>query len=513
MSRLSFTLPLAAYPGMAPFVLDWLSGRERATRFLPRATSADLRAVRPAQATAPLVSALIQLNRQWGIDVEDEVRGWAAGERVALIAGQQVGFGGGPLYTLAKIATLLKMKKQLEQEGRRSIVFFWLATEDHDFDEIAQLTLSRALLPRSSFGPERLDLLTIRGRARRDPRAPVGPLEIPEDLIAELLAAERAAERPPWLRRGITFRDSFAELIAAAVREKIVLIDALLPELREAGATLFERVVDRFDAIDQRMRQTAQDLEQAGYVPQIEAREDGRYTLLYRMVDGERRLMTGPEGIGSPSNISTSAITRPLLQDFLFAPAVFVGGPAEVSYCAQIRPLYRLLDVQPSAVALRGHALVAPRRTARLFERFQIAPGQAFSDPDVIAAEGQDDGAQAIRRIAASAREQLSDSLTRIGEIALPAEHSLARSITRSIGHIEYHFNKLTERSLLALARQDRGRYDAAQEIAATFYPARTVQDRVVGWLPFWCRYGERLIERLVEEIEPDSSVFKIVGL
>ena len=67
------------------------------------------------------------------------LRAGRAGETVTLVAGQQVGFAGGPLYTLAKIATLVKMKRELEKQGKPATIFFWLATEDHDFAEVATL--------------------------------------------------------------------------------------------------------------------------------------------------------------------------------------------------------------------------------------------------------------------------------------------------------------------------------------------------------------------------------------
>ena len=89
-------------------------------------------------------------NRRWGLSVEPQVKAWASGSAVTLVAGQQVGFAGGPLYTLAKIASLVKMKRELERAGRPATVFFWLATEDHDFDEVAQLAVPVSLVDAES---------------------------------------------------------------------------------------------------------------------------------------------------------------------------------------------------------------------------------------------------------------------------------------------------------------------------------------------------------------------------
>src|SRR5690348_8866774 len=100
-----YRVPLERYPGMNQFVLDWLAGDER---FLPRGVQPPA-AVRSVD--GDLLNALIASNRRWGIDAAADLRAWAAGKTQTIIGGQQVGFAGGPLYTLSKIATLLKMKR------------------------------------------------------------------------------------------------------------------------------------------------------------------------------------------------------------------------------------------------------------------------------------------------------------------------------------------------------------------------------------------------------------------
>jgi len=210
---------------------------------------------------------------------------------------------------------------------------------------------------------------------------------------------------------------------------------------------------------------------------------------------------------------ATSALTRPLLQDFVLQPDVFVGGPAEVAYYAQVAPLHEILGVRMPRVALRGHVLVAPKRVLRFATRFGIKPEQIFTSPDALLAGREPEGVAEIRREAAEARKELMKHIERIGDIALPAEHALARAINRSIGHIEYHFNKLSERSIKGLVRKNKERYAAVKELIAMIYPDQQVQDRIVGWFPFWCRHQQHLVDRVIEEIEPDAPEFKIIAL
>jgi bacillithiol synthase len=57
---------------------------------------------------------------------------------VAILTGQQAGLFGGPLFTLLKALTALKLAEQVEREhGVPVIPIFWTESEDHDWDEVA----------------------------------------------------------------------------------------------------------------------------------------------------------------------------------------------------------------------------------------------------------------------------------------------------------------------------------------------------------------------------------------
>lgn len=491
-------VPLTRYPGMNRFVLDWLGGDER---FLRRASY--VRSPRRAGNRDALANALDASNRHWGIFAKEQLQRWASGETFTLIAGQQVGFAGGPLYTLAKLASLVKMKRELEAKGTPVTAFFWLATEDHDFDEIATLNIP-------AKAGSQLDLLRIRAVRGAESRTVVGSLPVPETLVTQLLA-HYDMPRPAWLREGISFRDSFAELIASTFGNELILVDALLPELRRAGAPLFEQIRTKHDEIQRVLHERATALEAAGYKEQVIARDGQEYTLLFALDDEGRRNPT-KDAIDA-ERTSTSALTRPLLQDFVFQPDVFFGGPAEVAYYAQIAPLHELLNVSMPRIALRGHALVAPKRVAKAMARYAIDADEVFASADEILAEREPEGVARIRAVAEEGKRELMQHIASIGELALPADHSLAGSINKSIGHIEFHFNKLAERAVKGLVRKDKERYAATREVVSVMYPDKHVQDRVVSWFAYWCTYGSHLVDRIVEEIEPDSDAFRIVSL
>jgi uncharacterized protein YllA (UPF0747 family) len=495
-------IPLAAYPGFNRFTLDWLAGNANATHFLSRATPKRNATTRDAA----VANALIESNRNWGRNVEDEVARWSRAETFTVIAGQQVGFAGGPIYTLAKLAGMLKLKRDNEARGIPTTVFFWLATEDHDFAEVATLSLPKR------DPKQQLDLMTFRARHPSSKMA-VGALPVPEELTLALIEF-LDIPRPTWLREGITFRDSFAELIALAVDGKFILVDALLPELRRAGAPLFDGILTNWNRIQRALDARAEELTKAGYAPQVVPRPGEAHTLLFDLDEnGRRNLIESPKTLPPPERTSTSALTRPLLQDFVLRPDLFVGGPSEVAYYAQIAPLHELLNVPMPRVALRAHELLVPKRLARTVERYDIKPEEIFGGTDAVLATREPAGVAEVKAIAEKAKRALAVDMTRIGEIGLPAEHALARAINRSIGHIEFHFGKLTERAIRGLARKDRERYAAVRELVATLVPDGAPQDRVTGWFGYWQQYGPHLVERMIEEAAQDEDLCKVVSL
>lgn len=524
--------PLRSYPGMNRFVLERLEGTGRAAEFLPR-TTGELRAPGTPRGLDALVASITSSNRAWGLHNDAELERWNRGESVTLIAGQQVGIGGGPLYTLAKIASLLKMKRELEAKGIAATAFFWLATEDHDYAEVATLALETAPgcgIPADADVNHQRQLEFLRHSRGIDSRAIVGNLPVPDAFATRLVSLLGLAERPAWLRPGITLRESFARLIASVIPHSLVLVDALDPALRRAGAPLFSRIVEQWSEVQSQLANRSAALASAGYAPQVVPREGEPYTLLFAIDEsGQRQALHAQDGgwragdspIGdarafvdeNAEHISTSALTRPLLQDFVLRPDVFVGGPSEVAYYAQIAPLHELLNVPMPRVALRGHALVAPRRTLRACPRFGIDLTRIFSSADELLAEQEPAAVEEIRAIAQRGRQQLEAEIVRIRELALPADHAVARAVNRSIGHIEYHFEKLAQRAIRGVVRKDKERFAAVRDAVATLYPEAHVQDRIAAWIPFWYQYGTALVDALVEQIEPDAPVFHIIEL
>ncbi len=516
-SRQTLAFELARYPEMSAFALDLVEGKGDASRFCRR--PGEIEAGPRASASPSLIAALGRANAAWGNDVEQLLAAWGDGRAVAIVAGQQVGFGGGPLYTIAKIASLLALQRRLAAQGVESVPFFWLATEDHDYAEISSLLFQSGA-----------DLTYLSGPGDAGGKRPVGSMSVPEQLRAPLAA--KLGSEPRWLRDGITFRDSFAELIADTVGPgRLVLVDSLLPELRDAGRPLFRALAERLGDVEAAIDASSTELGDAGYRPQVARRRGAGYSLLYTLErDGRREPVEVHEGgitlagrrrpLGdllqridsAPETISTGVLARPLLQDYVFRPAVFVGGPAEVSYYAQLAPVHGMMEVERPAIALRGHVLVAPARRLRALERYGLHVTELFAPLDRAVAARETDVGRRIDAMAERARAAIEDLARGLDESAGTTDPGLARSLRRSARKADYHIGKMSERARSASARLDQERWRALSHLQRILYPRGSVQDRVAGWIGWWSLWRDEFVPRLVAEAAPDEPIVKVAG-
>jgi bacillithiol biosynthesis cysteine-adding enzyme BshC len=514
----ALSLSLDRYPGMGRFALDLVRGEGKAAALLQR-PAAPTRPGTRREPSPELVAALRESNLRWNNDVAAELEEWRSGRSLCLIAGQQVGFGGGPLYTLAKIASLLSLREALEKKGQKATVFFWMATEDHDFAEAAKLEVPAG---------DSIERLTARADDR--PR-PVGSTPLPQSLLDGFRKRFPAEVDADWLESGLTFGESFARLMARVLRgHRVVLVDSMLPALRREAKPLVQEVFRRWPELQATVRERSEVILASGYRPQIDPTDNGEYAFLFLIEKGERHPLRHDQRwvVGEhprshhdlahliaehPEQLSTAAMIRPLMQDFVFGTDIFVGGPAEVSYYAQVLGLHEALGVRPPYVALRGHALVAPLRIFEFIEKHAIRPGELFVDTEELLLERESSSERELDQMLSNLSSDLERGVREIASVVVTADRGLQKSIERTMRHLRYHIGKLSERGRKAIARSDLVRYQQMTRVRETLAPGGSPQDRHVGWLPFYLQHGERLLDRLVAEIRPDSDELQIIGL
>ena len=330
--------------------------------------------------------------------VRELLRLLADPQSVAVVTGQQAGLFTGPLYTVYKALSAAAQARRLsEQLGRPVIPVFWVAAEDHDFDEVASAwyvcgtgEVARAVL-----------------RDRPLLRVPVGRHAIGNEEMRRLLE-ELALHLPDGMYRSDILEDIreahaatdnmadfFARLLARWLRDTpLLFVNPMTRPLRILAREAFSRVLaDPAQFRDAALSGAAR-VAALGYDPQVEVHqhhsllyviEEGRRTPLdfdpaapdrftlrgtrshYTRRELERRLQRSPE------DFSAGVLYRPVVQDFLLPVVGYVGGAAEIAYHGMMADIFAAAGRHTPPLALRTRALAIPRPTARSMEKYGLS--------------------------------------------------------------------------------------------------------------------------------------------
>jgi bacillithiol biosynthesis cysteine-adding enzyme BshC len=476
-----------------------------------------------------------------------------AGQAAVVVTGQQVGLFGGPLYTLHKAATAIRLARELTaRSGHPVVPLFWLQTEDHDIDEVDHCALYRppehplrvSLPPRSQT---RLSLS----------EQPLGPgVEVCLEAIAELVSGEaHAAEALAALRHAYRPQHSFARAFAALLgglfaEQGLLLIDPRDARVAAAAAPLHRRALAESAPIAEAMLARGAELRAQGQATPVHVRPgaplaffhpagaDGpRYRLDrceggYRVVgaEGEAALIDEQQLLeahaADPRVLSTSALLRPVLQDALLPVVATVGGPSEVAYFAQLPPLYQLLDVRPSLPLRRASLRLIDPRLRRRLEALGLGAeevqrlGSGDGDGGALRRElaerlDRDGDAPTPEGLSERLLAPLSRELEAFGPIAAALDPKLSANVDKTRVAAERAVSKLVEGYRRALLRDDQVVAERCRYAQQALMPGGVPQERVYALPTALAQVGaERLVRGLLDAIsDPFSGITRDLEL
>lgn len=475
-------------------------------------------------------------NEGWGAGakVQNNIAALAQAQSVAVVTGQQVGIFGGPLFTLYKALTGLKLAQRLSAElGTQVVPVFWLAADDDDLPEMNRLVLQTRENTLTTLSCE-LD------STERKPAFKVHFTERVEDchrLLAETIAdSEFKPEILSALARayhsGASMLDAFARWMTYLLGDYgLVLLNPTDPALRQLAVPLFQREIAEQSPSTQAALAASAALEQKGFGVQAPLRE-GRCNLFY--VDEHRHGLEWHEGeymttdgrlccspadwqqriASEPQCFSTNVITRPVLQDSLLPTVAYIGGPAEIAYFAQLRGVYERFGVRMPAIYPRKSLTLLEKKIGHVFEKYDLRLTDFWSNPDeLLTRVAKREAPEGLFDPVAAARDELGNRLAVLKERATQLDPTLAAFIDKEHGKILHQLDALEKKLLQATKRQNETLQQQILKAAHALYPMQHLQERELSVIPFLCKYGKSLVARLYEVIEVEDFQHQVVEL
>jgi uncharacterized protein YllA (UPF0747 family) len=202
-----------------------------------------------------------------------------------------------------------------------------------------------------------------------------------------------------------------------------------------------------------------------------------------------------------PLCFSTSALLRPIVQDALLPTVAYVGGPAELSYFAELDPLYSHFGVTPALVLPRARFRCVDAAARRVLEALGLtADDIARPLPDLLARTaapppaGLPDPDSLRRRIQA----EIAPVVGEIADGVVAAAPELARAAERTRISVAHALRRLTDRYARRVAERDGVTRERLERLRAALYPGGIPQERVFGWPALAARIGATEFKRLV---------------
>ena len=446
---------------------------------------------------------------------------------VAVVTGQQLGLFGGPVFTLYKILTAVKLAALLEKEsGIATVPIFWTQSEDHDFEEIQ----------RADFLGEKEEVKALSLNLPREKLGgSVGRLVLGRDEIQDLqrslstLLAENKFENGTEIldlitrhyRVGNTLGRAFAGFYSEILKNfALLLFDPDDIEARTESKEFVATSFLRADAIERILEERIAKLQQAGFVVQVLIREHS--PLFFVTLNGKRvrleELTSG--GYSAPGmtltkenlyklldeksdEFSSSALIRPLLQDRLFPTAAYVAGPTEFNYLAEVQPLYPFFNLSAPLVFPRASFTVFDHVAKRLLDKSGISSHSLNkSSVEIVAGKlrgSKLDPDQIFTRIEGEVQAALDSEQAVFAELGGDLLQALATTKTSIATNIQ----KFRGRYERALTQKEDVLSSQIERLKHIVYPAGKDQEKVLCVAHFLARYGMKFLDQVFENLDP----------
>jgi bacillithiol synthase len=508
-------IPFGSLPSMSALFLDYVADWNRVQNFYPRDYSLEsivtFSRERPRLDSAHrrrLCDVLAEQQKSWGGTTASLQR--VAEGAVVVIAGQQPGLFSGPLYTILKAITVIKLARALVENGVSAVPVFWIASEDHDHLEIESTTI----IDRDS------QLQHLQVDFSNEEGAPVGWLRLRDEVaetITKCLGALPESEFQPAVkslieesyRPGVSPVDAFGRMMTKLFDGTgLILVDPLHPELKGLAEPALKNAVRQNGAIRSAVLSRSRALSQAGYHEQVKV--EANFTGLFAY-NGKSRVSLQPEELAWNSILSPNALLRPVVQDSIFPTAAFVAGPAEVAYMAQAGAVYDTLRIPVPPVVPRISATVLEARVARMLRKYDMTFPDVLRGRDFLKRKGVE-SLQGVE-VFDGVRDRITEQLESLREAVRAVDPTLEGAIDTSRQKVLHQIEGLRTKFINAEARRNEVLERHLDAIANSLFPEKKLQERVINATSFLARYGSSFIAKLQEDLTLDSREHQVIEI
>ena len=451
--------------------------------------------------------------------VSDSIERLRSTSCYTITTGQQIGILLGPLYTTLKIISAIRLAEDLRKtySNHDFIPVFWMATEDHDVEEINHA----AVLGKNI-------------QWNTDQKGPVGRFSNAgmEEVLEELKALSGKSEDSNWLMEIYTKAYSLPTLslatrfLAHAILGDlgVLILDADDKRLKqEFAVTMTKDILEKnsFRAIES----TRNKIEER-YKTQVKGREIN----FFYMLDGYRERIIEEDGTFKthdskhtwdavelnteirefPERFSPNVVMRPLYQETILPNIAYIGGGAEIGYWLEFGEIFKHYQIPYPALILRQSAMIIDKVNAMRIQKLGLESSDLFLE--LVDIEKKITLSLSEHDLELNAeRKQIHQITEQLNSIARTIDFSLSQSTESLNKRIENQLDRFSKKIIRAQKKKLLVEVTRLQNIWSILYPKGTIQERKETLHSFVVEHSKDIILELHRNTNPLKSDFIVL--
>lgn len=453
---------------------------------------------------------------------------------LCVFSGQQAGLYGGPLMTLYKAMGIVKRAEQLENDLHRPVIpVFWIAADDHDFEEINhtyhlnhQGELEK--LSYESTPPARVPVSEIilndeeayNGLMEKTITV-YGQTEFTDELRTRLFAAYSLES---------SFVNAFGRYLLDILPDMgLVMFSPADIEAKTISKGFFRRLIEGHFRMKELLSETAAALGKDGYHVQAEKKESAvhlfyhtpeRIPVHFRddtFVVGEKTL-----GINAlldlidrrPEKFSPDVLSRPLWQSYLFPVVGQSGGPSEIAYFCQIGKLFELFNLTQPYYYFRPALTIIEKRQEELLNKYNLGPGDLNGDIEkLINRIAAQSFPKEMEKNIAACRTKIEQAYKELSRSAGEFDPGLEPMSNQTYGKIDFALNSFEKKIYDHHKQKMESSRQQIYRLAAALYPKSDFQERTLNINYYISKYGFKIVDYITGKIDIETKERRIIYL
>lgn len=438
--------------------------------------------------------------------------------------GHQLCLFTGPLYFVYKVIHTINLAKKASEQfpNKKVIPVFWMASEDHDFQEVASVTINGTKLTWDKDAGNRavghLDL--------------AGLEQVFSSLENSLGEGPKAKELLSLLKKCYAAGHTLASATRALVNELfgkygLVIIDGDDPGLKGLFAKVAQAEIEN-SAGYTCVTQTNSEL-QKSYKIQVNPREcnlflfqDGVRRRIDRHADGFN--LSGTETHftkaellqrlnNQPEDFSPNVILRPVYQEIVLPNLVYIGGGGELAYWLQLRGLFQALNVSFPLLLLRNSVQLIEEDQKGLMDKLGLSTTSIFQGKELIykalIGDLESDDFYQLKEQISNLRSQFTELSLHVSE----KDPTLIAHVEATWKRNEKFLFNLEKKLLRAAKLKHEATLRQSDRLMGNLFPGGGLQERKENIFTYVFRHGISIIDTLVDELDPENKEFTVLYL